>query len=110
MSYLKEKPEVSSDLNMNTIKRAYQPKLSIPFFATLVALAPSLHLIFDIFDENYDRVLLTSLIVMVSHICIGIMWSRYYYQKSEYKEEVKKYETNPEKYAKMYITGEEISS
>lgn len=86
--------------NLDDFNRAYKPKTSILIFLLLVALAPSLHLIFDIIEGNSERLLPTSLIVMLCHIIIGFLVARHFYQMKEYHLKLAKYQSNPEEFLK----------
>ncbi|MBS4197093.1 hypothetical protein [Lederbergia citri] len=70
------------------IKKAYKPGLVIPICTTLICIAPYLHLLLDIIDKNYNRLLLLVIISAPLIAYISIVWTKYFYHMSKYKAEV----------------------
>ncbi|MBS4202161.1 hypothetical protein KHA93_21360 [Bacillus sp. FJAT-49732] len=80
------------------IQKAYKPDLVVPIFTTLICSAPYFHLLLDIVDKDYSRLLFLAIISAPLIAYISIIWTRYFYNMSKYRDEVHSYLQDPEKY------------
>lgn len=84
--------------DLQKIKRAFKPSLSLPIYTTIIAIAPLLHLLLDIADRNYERILMLTLLSTFLTVYITFIWTSYYYKMINYKREIKDYKENPNAY------------
>ncbi len=80
------------------LEEAYKPGLFLPIFTTIICIAPYLHLLLEITDKNYDRLLFLTIISAPLIAYITFIWTRYFYKMKKFKEEVQIYHSNPESY------------
>ena len=66
------------------LKKFLKPRL--PIIETLVSLCLYAYLLIDVIQGNYDRLLLTSVLVPLGLIPVGYAWARYYYIKKVWKD------------------------
>ncbi|MCR2821739.1 hypothetical protein [Lederbergia panacisoli] len=84
--------------DIKEIQKAYKPGLVIPICTTLICIAPYLHLLLEIIDKNYSRLLLLAIMSAPLIAYITFIWTRYFYHMRKYKDEVQSYLRNPENY------------
>ena len=83
---------------MQDIEEAYKPSLFIPIFTTIICIAPYLHLLIEITDKKYDRLLFLTIISAPLIAYITFIWTRYFYKMKKFKEEGQIYHSDPENY------------
>lgn len=86
------------DTDLREIAKGYKPRLFDPIFISIVCIAPYLHLVVDVLEKNYDRLLSLTLMSAPLISLITYFWTRYFYQMREYNVEVSNYLNNPDKY------------
>ena len=84
--------------DIKIIEKAYKPSLFWPIFTTISCIAPYLHLLMDITEQNYDRLLFLTLFSAPLIALIAVIWTRYFYSFNKYKEEIQLYRSNTESY------------
>ncbi|MCZ0702084.1 putative membrane protein [Natronobacillus azotifigens] len=60
--------------DLKEIKKAYKPMLTWTICSTLVALAPYLHLILNIIDQKYEKLLPGAILAAIGIIYSTVVW------------------------------------
>ncbi|MBM7616430.1 hypothetical protein [Alkaliphilus hydrothermalis] len=70
---------------LKDIEKLIKPKISTLILLTVIYISPYGHLLLHIALKEYDKLLLSSLLVFPSLIMLGVTWNDHFYYVKNYK-------------------------
>lgn len=80
------------------IKKAYKPSVFLPVYISIVCIAPYIHLLLEITNQNYEKLLFLALISGPLIFITSYVWIRFFHKKALCKNEIVTYLKNSEMY------------